>query len=721
MNKAERQSIYWLRGVLVAAIALPASLFAYVAYGSYHNQIVFAARQIEQSRDVSNEHALRVFETIGRGIAEINELIGDMSDRQIVANQELLEARLRQIAAGSPQIKSFWVFNRNGRALINSLGLRTPEVDFSDRDYFKAHVGRDIGTYIGEVLSPRPPYTGAPFFGVSRRRTSSTGAFTGVIQASVLPTYFEQFYAKIAQGKGHYFAIIRDDGLVLARYPALKDPSARVSIHSVLEEAFQAHSASGTVTSVSSIDGIERQMSYLRLAEFPVYVIAGLETRAIRNEWLSYMGSHLIFGLPATAALILIIVLAIGRTRRLYAEAQMRESAEAALKHAQRLEALGRLTGGVAHDFNNLLMVVGGSARKLLQRKDIAAGDRRALSMIEAAVDKGEGLTRKLLAFSRRQSLSARVVDLCGTVERLRGVLEQAVPSPIALDIRIPPRTIAVKIDPDELEIALLNLTLNARDAMPDGGRITLTLDTREVAAGEAPHDAGGYVAEIVFADTGSGIPDDIRDRIFEPFFTTKTVDRGTGLGLSQVYGFVQQSNGAIAVSSTMGHGTTFTIRLPVTEEALEAAPSTEAAARALPAMTVLLVEDNEDVAVVAADILRGLGCTVITASSGEQAVEMLNARRDIDAIFSDVVMSGMSGLELARLAREHHPDIPVVLASGYSDSMAAALDEGFTLLRKPYTPAQVSEALAQGAAARLKPAASEVAGAPKVVAIRTR
>jgi len=719
MNKAERQSINWLRGVLVAAVALPASLFAYVGYESHHNEIVFAARQIEQSRDVSNEHALRVFETIGRGIAEINELLGDMSDRQILANQDVLQARLRQIAAGSPQIKSFWVFSRTGRELINSFGLRTPEVDFSDRDYFKVHVARDIGTYIGEVVAPRPPYTGAPFFSVSRRRTSSNGNFTGVIQASVLPTYFEQFYAKIAQGKGSYFAIIRDDGLVLARYPALADTGARVSPHSKLEQAFQAHSDSGIVTSVSTIDGVERDMSYLRLAEFPVYVVAGIETKAIRNEWLSYMGSHLIFGLPATAALILIIALAIRRTRRLYVEAQMRESAEAALKQGQRLEALGRLTGGVAHDFNNLLMVVGGSARKLLQREDLAAGDRRALSMIEAAVEKGEGLTRKLLAFSRRQSLSARVVDLCGTVDRLRGVLEQATPGPVNLNIKVPPRTIAVKIDPDELEIALLNLTLNARDAMPDGGRITIALDTREFAPGEGPQRFGGYFAEIIFADTGAGIAADIRDRIFEPFFTTKSVDRGTGLGLSQVYGFVQQSHGTITVASTVGHGTTFTILLPVSEEALEPAPAARPEAKALPGTTVLAVEDHEDVAVVTADILRGLGCTVVSASSAERALETLNARRDIDAIFSDVVMPGMSGLELARLVREHHPDIPVVLASGYSDSAAAAVADGFTLLRKPYTPAHLSEALTQAVAGRQKQ--SQAVAAPKIVAVRTR
>ena len=699
MIKAEEQSIYWLRAALVAAVALPVSLFAYAAYQNYYSRVDVTEHQIEQSRDISNEHALRVFEAIGRGISEVAELIGDMSDRQILANQDLLQARLKQIAAGSPQIKAFWVYGRNGHALINSLGLRMPEADFSDRDFFKVHVERDVGTVIGEVLTPRPPYNGAPYFSVSRRRTLTNGNFAGVIQASVLPSYFEQFYAKIAQGNGSYFAMIRDDGQLLARYPPLPQ-NAGIAGHGKLEEALRVHVPSGAMTVVSTVDGIERRISYERLAEFPVYVVAGVDTAATRDEWLAYMAGHLIFGVPATAALVIIIALVIRRTRGLYAEAQRRQVAETALKHAQRLEALGRLTGGVAHDFNNLLMVVGGSARKL-KRDGRAPSDLRAIAMIEAAVEKGESLTRKLLAFSRRQSLSARVVDLGTTIERLRGVLEQAVPGSVQLAIVVPSRPIAVKIDPDELEIALLNLTLNARDAMPEGGRISITLESRAFANGEGPQGYGGRYAAITFADTGSGIADEIRERIFEPFFTTKSVDRGTGLGLSQVYGFVQQSSGTISVESEVGRGTRFVILLPVSDEELEETVAEERKVGALPPLAVLLVEDHEDVAAVAGDILRELGCTVVDASSAEAALGILNSGRDIDAIFSDVVMPGMGGLELGRLLREHHPEIPIVLASGYSDSIAAALAEGFALLRKPYSPAQLAEALSQVIAPR--------------------
>jgi two-component system NtrC family sensor kinase len=207
-------------------------------------------------------------------------------------------------------------------------------------------------------------------------------------------------------------------------------------------------------------------------------------------------------------------------------------------------------------------MVVGGAARKLKRTtKDVK--ELQSLRMIETAVEKGEVLTRKLLAFSRGQSLLPEVIDLSECVRKLRSVLEQSVRGDIEISINTPSTTIAVKVDPDELEIALLNLSLNARDAMPDGGRIEITINT----ASQLTEDGPRKMAVIDFADTGSGIPENIRERIFEPFFTTKTVDKGTGLGLSQVYGFVKQSNGTISVSSEVGSGTTFRLFLPLCME----------------------------------------------------------------------------------------------------------------------------------------------------------
>jgi len=688
MLTAQRQSIRLLQTVLAAAVAVPALLFCFAAWQAYKNDEGVAEDQIERSRDVLNEHALKVFEAVERSIAEVNEIIQDMPDQEISANQEKLHDRLQRMVSSSPEVKSFWIFDRNGRALVNSIGYPMPMVDFSDRDYFKAHVERDVGTFIGAVLRPRAPYGGSPFFGVSRRRMGPDGSFAGIIQASVLPDYFEGFYAKIGKAPGSYFSLIRDDGLILARYPALSR-EMRLPDNGNLLKAFRAHPVEGTLTLISPIDGLRRRVSYLRLPELPVFVLAGLETTAIRDEWISQMSRHLIFGIPATGALIFLVALTLRRTTRMYEEANRREVAEGALKHAQRLEALGRLTGGVAHDFNNLLMVVGGSARKL-RRTDKDAQELRSLQMIEAAVQKGERLTRKLLAFSRRQSLSPEIIDLPECVRKLRAVLEQSVQDDVEMELVAPAKAIAVKVDPDELEIALLNLALNARDAMPHGGRIKITVGTAPFTTKAGHGDLAEHdMAFIELSDTGVGIPDSIRERIFEPFFTTKSVDKGTGLGLSQVYGFVQQSNGAITVSSAPGGGATFRIVLPISADAPapRSAQPFEGGSKEVGGATVLLVEDHPDVSIVAADYLEQSGCEVLLANSAEAAIDVLNKRHGIDLVLSDIVMPGMSGLELGRLVREYHPEIPVILASGYSDKAAVATAEGFTLIPKPYSP----------------------------------
>jgi two-component system NtrC family sensor kinase len=693
MLTAQRDSIRLLHGILVASVALPAALFVYASWLGYQNNQVIADRQIDRTRDVVTEHALKVFESVERSIAEINEVVRDMPDERIAANEENLHRRFERLADSSEQIKSVWIFDRNGHALVNSLAYPAPTIDFSDRDYFKAHIDRDVGIYVGEVLRPRPPYGGAPFFGISRRRSSPDGSFNGVIQASILPEYFSGFYAKISREAGDYASLIRDDGLILARYP----PSNIIALfpNGELLKAIRAN-AEGSLLLTSKLDNIERKVAYRKVAGFPVFVVAGLETQAIRAQWFSQMGSHLIFGLPATAALIAIVLLALKRTRRFNEEATRRQVAENALKQSQRLEALGQLTGGVAHDFNNLLMVVEGSAQRLKRRHHDPA-DLRSLDMIESAVRKGSSLTRQLLSFARRQSLSPKVVDLSDCIQKFREILRQSVPGDIEIELKVPQQAIPVRIDPDEFEIALLNLTLNARDAMPDGGRITISVKTAELNENSGAGGLTGKVAVIAFSDTGSGIADDIRDRIFEPFFTTKKVDRGTGLGLSQVYGFVQQSKGAITVTSHPGAGTTFEVFLPCCEEVLQT--ESEAADHTTPlakSATVLLVEDHPDVSAVGSDYVEQCGFKVVCAASAEVAVDILNQRSDIDLVFSDIVMPGMSGLELGRLIREHHPETPVVLASGYSDRAAAAVAEGFTLLQKPYSLEALRKSLAE-------------------------
>ena len=257
MLKAQRDSIRLLRAVLVASLVLPVALFGYASWLAYHNNETTTDRQIDQTRDVLTEHALKVFESVERSLAEINEMIRDVDDAQITESQAQLYQRLKRIAGGSEQIKSLWIFDRHGHTLVSSMAYPSASIDLSDRDYFAAHVERDVGTFIGQILRPRPPYGGAPFFGVSRRRPSPDGEFVGVVQASLLPDYFEGFYARISRDFGSYAALIRDDGTILARLPAL-NRDANVGPNSELGKRMRELSVEGTLTTTSAVDDIER-------------------------------------------------------------------------------------------------------------------------------------------------------------------------------------------------------------------------------------------------------------------------------------------------------------------------------------------------------------------------------------------------------------------------------------------------------------------------------
>ena len=524
MRNEQRNSLRLLQWMMAASLALPVALFAFASTVSWVSIRDTAYREIERTLDVAHEHALKVFETIDRSLSEINEIVRGIPDAGIRSREEALHARLKRLVDSLPQMKSTWIFDAQGRALVNSLVLPAPDIDFSDRDYFKAHVERDIGTFIGEALKPRPPYQGAAFFGVSRRRQTDDGSFGGVLQASVFPEYFENFYARIGHDAGSFFALGLTDGAVLARFPVL-DRDLRLERSSAVGQKIAANPKAGLITAVSPADGIERRLGYQRLAQYPVYVSAGLETSAIRSRWLDTMGRHLIFGLPATALLFFILALALRRTRRLYAEAGRRMEAEEALKHGQRLEALGQLTGGVAHDFNNLLTVIRASV-DMLRRPHLPEERRlRYVDAISETVSRAAKLTAQLLAFARRQTLKPEVFDVGKCVHTLTEMIGTLTGSPIEIVTHVPDEPCFINADAGQFETALINMAVNARDAMSAEGRLTITVQAVAELPGPAvrPQPPLGYVAVSV-DDTGVGIPQEQVGRIFEPFFTTKEV-----------------------------------------------------------------------------------------------------------------------------------------------------------------------------------------------------
>jgi PAS domain S-box-containing protein len=375
-----------------------------------------------------------------------------------------------------------------------------------------------------------------------------------------------------------------------------------------------------------------------------------------------------------------------------------KEEAEAALFHAQKLEAVGRLTGGVAHDFNNLLTVVLGALEIIIKNPDDAEKRKRMAEAAMTAARRGERLTHQLLAFSRRQALRPEMCEIDGLLSESEPLLRRVLGEAIRFDIRQGSGA-PVRIDVAQFEAALINLLVNAKDATPDGGAVTVVTDVRDVIDGEVPETGAGRYVVLSVSDTGEGMDETTLGRVFEPFFTTKPVGKGTGLGLSQVYGFARQSGGGVTVSSRLGKGATVTVYLPVSqgvepERGLRFQP---AARQDGAKLRVLLVEDDAAVAAIAETMLRDMGHAVVRAETGDQALTALQPPAVFDVLLTDVIMpGGMDGVALARRVTALQPDMEVLLTSGYAgdDVDSTLADAPWPLLRKPYSEHELSQIL---------------------------
>ncbi|HEX8573950.1 MAG TPA: response regulator [Allosphingosinicella sp.] len=376
---------------------------------------------------------------------------------------------------------------------------------------------------------------------------------------------------------------------------------------------------------------------------------------------------------------------------RLTAEIAEREIAEARLVQAQKMEAIGQLTGGIAHDFNNLLTAVVGSLELLLRRTDEEKLRRLARNALQAA-ERGARLTTQLLAFSRRQRLTPAPLDVNRIISGMSDLLARSIGPHVAVETRLEDGLSRALADPTQLEVMILNLAINARDAMPSGGR--LLIETRNLAEVPEPLAAdlaeGRYVA-IAVTDTGVGMAPEILQHAFEPFFTTKPQGKGTGLGLAQLYGFARQSGGCVQIDSEVGRGTSVTIYLPSTEAEAEVARPLQGDGLHRRRGRILLVDDDDDVRNVAAAMVAELGYEVTTAAAAREALGLLEGGR-FQLMVTDVAMPGMNGVELAARARELAPDMPILFASGYADvqTFGAELSDE-AVLRKPFRISEVA------------------------------
>jgi two-component system NtrC family sensor kinase len=695
--QARRDATVRLLTVLMAAVVLvPAALFAYAGLLNYRTTFVLADERIERSLDVVDEHATKVFQSVNLTLTAFEARINGLSDDQIRASQQAIHLQLKDFVAQLTAVNGVWLFDANGRTLVTSFRFPAPqELEVKDRDYFRAHVEGDAGTYVGEVILPR--VSDQPFFAVSRRRPSADGTFTGVIVAALLPGDFHRFYQRLAQQRGSNYTMVRDDGNVLTRYPGPLFPLVRLDQASGFMQMISRNPQGGFYTTVSQVDDTVRRIAVRKLFGLPVYISTGLGVTELKEEWRATMASHLVFGLPATLLMALLVWLTLRRTNELYAEATRRMAAEDTLRQSQKMEAVGQLTGGVAHDFNNLLTIIIGNLEIAL-RKGVGERVERVLNNALTGAQKAAQLTQRLLAFSRRQPLDPKSVDANKLIGGMSDLLRRALGEQIDMEVVGGGGLWRTEVDPAELEAAILNLALNARDAMPEGGNLTIEtsnafLDEHYVR--EYGVKAGQYVL-ISVTDTGKGMPREILDRAFEPFFTTKVSGQGTGLGLSQVYGFIKQSGGHVKIYSEVGQGTTVKLYLPRQQVVNEPQqPPKSEPPRPGSGEVILVVEDDEGVREYVTEVLKELNYRVMSAPDGAEALRLLkDPEKHVDLLLTDVVLPGMNGRQLAEAVMPLRPGLRVLFMTGYSRNAIVhqgRLDPGVFLIQKPLSAATLA------------------------------
>jgi signal transduction histidine kinase/CheY-like chemotaxis protein len=687
---------------MVASLLFPCLLFGYASLVDYRRTVKLAEERITRSLDVEQEQALSVFELVNLTLDNATEQLAGMSEAGIAAKEEQLHELFKKLADAVTAVQSVWVYAKDGRALATSTVHPPPQEErYSDRDFFRAHLDADTGVFYGQVSQSR--FSGEPFFGVSRRLTHD-GAFLGVLEASVLPSTFYHFFASMAYGAGLQYSLLRADGTFLARYPAATGMLEPLDEHTGFRRQIVQNPTGGFYTATSPVDHIERRFGVRRIGATPLYLTAGIATSAIRDEWIGGMAPHLIFGVPATLTLFITLGIVLRRTQALYQEVDRRAKAEDALRQSQKMDAVGQLTGGVAHDFNNLLTIIIGNLETAQRQLEAGAdaGQAKLARRIESAMlgaQRAAALTKRLLAFSRQQPLNPKAIDVNRLLNGLVDFLTRALGEDISLEIVGAGGVWAVEVDSAELESALLNLAVNARDAMRTGGKLTIETSNSYLDEAYCQNHTDvrpGQYVQIAVTDTGSGMTREIIDRAFEPFFSTKELGQGTGLGLSQVYGFVKQSGGHIKIYSEAGEGTTVKIYLPrlVGPSAATEEVKTEPG-RARPGECVLVVEDDAEVRAYVVETLQRLGYHVLEAAEGEGALALMNRHeRNIDLLLTDVVMPGMNGRKLAEDAKRRQPKLRILFMTGYSRNAIVhqgRLDPGVDLIQKPLTGAQLA------------------------------
>ena len=554
---------------------------------------------------------------------------------------------------------------------------------------------------------------------LGRPAYAADGRLIGMAVGSINLDYFEDFYRAVELNENGAIVLHLRDGTVLARFPHV-DKAIGTSFGNLppFTEVL-ANAQAGTLLMKSPVDGSIRVTAIRALRAFPLAVMISVDEGRVLVDW-RHEALTLVGVAVGLGGAVVVLLLSLSRRSRqverlleqthvaheraeqvrdgLLQQISERERAEGALRQVQRTEAIGQLTGGVAHDFNNLLTVVLGNV-EILQRRTALDGNRmlsERLSAIRSAAERGATLTGHLLAFARRQPLMPKAIDLNGMIEGMRDLLDSALGRLTHAKFCLAGGLWPAMADQSQIEMAVLNLVINARDAMPDGGVITIETAnhrrTEKIGADGSP--AGDYVA-ITVRDTGTGMAPDVLLRVFEPFFTTKAPGSGSGLGLSQVFGTARQLGGEVRIESAVNRGTAVTVDLPrATIIPMRAQAMRRDIKLRGTSATILLVDDDDPVRAVTAAMLRDLGYNVQDVASGEAALAVLAQGFGTDILLTDLVMPGMNGSQLAAAARARWEDLSIVFISGYADLIGDALTTRDRLIRKPFSASDLYGAI---------------------------
>jgi signal transduction histidine kinase/ActR/RegA family two-component response regulator len=690
-----------LHALLIAAIVLPLIYVAVTGWTDYHARTAAAADTVARNARVAEEHALKVFDLNVTLNERIVDLLDGLDAAAIRREGLSIHARLKSMAGRYPQVAAASVFDRDGKLLATSRAFPVPDITVTTREDFAGLRSENAIEQVSRVMIGR--VAGEPVFNTAVPRRTAAGKFDGIVSIALRPAYFNAFYRELlGDSPSVSLGLSRSDGEVLAWYPPRPADRMTLAPQSPLREAYRAGRRSGVVEMMSGLDQQLKIVAFRRVGNYPVYVSSGYPITTIWSEWWKHIS---VLALSLFAPCVVLWGVIFQSLRRLateeeawerwQAEASMRRSIESAYRQARKMEALGNLVGSVAHDFNNLLMIV--STNVQIARRRGAPGLDRELSAMERALKSGQSLTRQLLGVARKQPLRSEIIAIGKWVPAGRELLRASLGAKVALNIEVAPEIWTIRVDPAELELALINVAVNARDAMPNGGTFTVRADNVRFR-----HEDGfplvGDFAQISLEDTGFGMNPEVLARAFEPLFTTKPKGMGTGLGLPQVFAFCERAGGLATIDSAIGAGTAVRLYLPRAAASgaagVAATEAPEQAARTDHGLRVLLVEDNEEVAAGTEALLTMMGHHVTYVFNADSAVSVLEAARNdaaasefpFDVVLSDIHMPGKhNGIDLAEWLERFEPRIPVILVTGYAEELDRARQVDVRVLSKPF------------------------------------